>query len=69
MDIVSIGMLMGGIIMGLGVGQLIEYFRDKKNIESQETALREIANHKWGTGKHNDAVVITRIALRGLEGE
>jgi len=44
-------------------------FRTRKKRRARENALRDIASHKWDTGEHNDAVVITRIALRGLEGE
>lgn len=36
---------------------------------AREDALNEIASHKWHTGDNNDAVIITRIALKGLAGE
>lgn len=44
-------------------------FRTRKKRRARENALRDIASHKWDTGDHNDAVVVTRIALRGLDGE
>lgn len=57
-----------GIAVGLIAGRVIEIFRDRTIMNQQECALREIADHQWDTGKHNDAVVVTRIAMRGLKG-
>ena len=36
---------------------------------ARHNALKEIANHQWNNGTKNDAMVITRIAMRGLRGE
>lgn len=44
-------------------------FRTRKKRRAREAALNSIASHKWDTGDHNDAVVITRIALKGLAGK
>lgn len=58
-----------GFTLGSYITSKVLAFRTRKKRHAMENALREISNHKWGTGKHNDAVVITRIALRGLDGE
>ena len=61
----------GGVGLVLGsyfTAQWLAFITRKKR-HARENALQEIADHKWNTGEHNDAVVITRIALRGLEGE
>lgn len=44
-------------------------FRTRAKRRARHAALTDIASHQWDTGEHNDAVVITRIALRGLNGE
>ena len=56
---------------GALIGSIITYklvsARLKRLLHIRGDALREITEHKWHTGEHNDAVVITRIALKGLE--
>jgi hypothetical protein len=44
-------------------------FTTRQKRRARVDALNEIANYQWNTGEHNDAVVICRIALRGLAGE
>lgn len=58
-----------GLVIGSYVTCRVLAFKTRKKRPAIEKALREITRHQWGTGKHNDAVVITRIALRGLKGE
>ena len=58
-----------GVVLGSYFTAQWLALRTRKKRHARENALREIASHKWDTGEHNDAVVITRIALRGLEGE
>lgn len=67
MDILLISMLIIGILLGFGLATIIDVLRGNNATERTRTALRDITNHQWGTGKHNDAVVITRMALRGLD--
>ena len=56
-----------GIALGSWVTSKILARRARRLLHLRGNALREIANHKWDTGDHNDAVVIARIALKGLE--
>ena len=56
-----------GIAIGAYVATKVVAARARRLLHMRGDALREITNHKWDTGKHNDAVVITRIALKGLE--
>jgi len=56
-----------GIVFGSFVTAEIKTRRAKKLLQKRGEALRVITNHKWDTGEHNDAVVITRIALEGLK--
>jgi hypothetical protein len=56
-----------GITVGSFVTSRIVARRARRLLHLRGDALREITNHKWDTGDHNDAVVITRIALKGLE--
>ena len=56
-----------GIAIGSVVTSRIVAKRARRLLHIRGEALREITNHKWDTGEHNDAVVITRIALKGLE--
>ena len=58
-----------GIIIGSYVTSKVLAIRTRQKRHAMTYALNEITSHKWDTGKHNDAVVITRIALRGLEGK
>ena len=57
-----------GIAVGTYVTTKILAFRTRKKRRAREAALNSIASHKWDTGDHNDAVIITRIALKGLKG-
>ena len=61
--------LVVGIVIGSYITSKVLAIRTRKKRHATDFALREIASHKWDTGEHNDAVVITRIALRGLKGE
>ena len=58
-----------GLVIGSYVTCRVLAFKTRKKRYAREHALREITQHQWETGKHNDAVVITRIALKGLKGE
>ena len=64
--IVALGV---GLVIGSYVTSKVLAYRTRAKRRAREQALRDIASHKWDTGEHNDAVVITRIALRGLEGK
>ncbi len=44
-------------------------FTTRKKRHARENALREIIRHQWNNGTKNDAMAITRIALKGLKGE
>lgn len=57
-----------GLIIGSYITCRILAFKTRKKRPAIEKTLREITRHQRGTGKHNDAVVITRIAMRGLNG-
>jgi len=61
------------LIVGIAIGSYattkILAFRTRRKRRAREAALNNIASHKWDTGEHNDAVIITRIALKGLAGE
>ena len=63
--------LFGILVFGGAVGSYITTkwiaLITRKRRHAREGALREIASHKWHVGDQSDAVVITRIALRGLE--
>lgn len=58
---------------GLVIGSYVTYkwlaFEARKKRNLSEVALRKIANHQWNNGAKNDAMAITRIALKGLTGE
>ena len=41
----------------------------RKKRHARENALRKIVHYQWHNGTPNDAIPITRIALRGLKGE
>jgi len=56
-----------GTALGSYVTSKIVSARARRLLHIRGEALREIANHKWHTGDYNDAVVIARIALKGLE--
>ena len=58
-----------GLIVGSYVTSKVLAYRTRTKRHAMRQALDEISCHQWNTGKHNDAVVITRIALRGLAGE
>ncbi len=58
---------LAGIAIGSIITSKIATARTSKMLHKRGDALREITNHKWDTGDQNDAVVITRIALEGLE--
>lgn len=56
-----------GIVVGAIVTARIVGRRARRLLHVRGDALREITNYKWDTGERNDAIVITRIALKGLE--
>jgi hypothetical protein len=56
-----------GIATGSYLTAKILTYRAKKRMQKRGEALRAITYHKWDTGEHNDAVIITRIAIAGLE--
>ena len=56
-----------GAAIGSLVTSKIVAGRCKRLLHVRGDALREITEHKWNVGEQNDAVVITRIALKGLE--
>ena len=56
-----------GALVGFGVGTAVTIFKTNKKRELRESALRRISHYKWDTGV-NDAVAITRIAIKGLNG-
>jgi len=64
---IEFGLFVAGIAMGSFVTSKIVGRRAKRLIHARGEALRTITKHKWDTGDHNDAVVITRIAMSGLE--
>ena len=64
---IEAGIFLAGIAIGSIITSKVATARTAKMLHKRGEALREITNHKWDTGDHNDAVVITRIALDGLE--
>ena len=58
-----------GVALGSYVTSKIVAARARYLLHKRGEALREITLHKWDTGDHNDAVVVVRIALKGLEHE
>lgn len=58
---------LAGIAIGALVASKIASVRTSKMLHKRGEALREITNYKWHIGDENDAVVITRIAMKGLE--
>lgn len=59
--------------IGVGAGSYLTAqwlaFTTRKKRHTRENALQKIAKHQWNNGTKNDAIAITRIALKGLEGE
>ena len=64
-----------GAVLGSYVTTQWLAYRTRTIRRARHKALEDIANHKWDTNEHcvscqqNDALIITRIALRGLAGE
>lgn len=58
-----------GIALGSYLTAKILTFRAKKLMVKRGQALRKIKNYQWNTGDHNDAVIICRIAMKGLKYE
>jgi len=56
-----------GILVGSFITAEIKTRIAKRLLQKRGEALKAITKHKWDTGEHNDAVVITRIALEGLK--
>lgn len=56
-----------GMLVGFGIGMVVTIGKTNKRREMRETALRKIVHHQWDSGI-NDAVLITRIAIKGLNG-
>lgn len=61
--------LCAGLVIGTCVTCKVLAFKTRKKRHARDQALREIANHQWNNGTKNDAMTITRIALRGLKGK
>lgn len=57
-----------GALVGFGISTVATIFKTNKRYKIRSEALRKISHYQWGTGV-NDAMVITRIALKGLNGE
>lgn len=57
-----------GTLVGFGVGMAATILRTDKRRQIRKASLREILNYQWDTGV-NDALTITRIALKGLKGK
>lgn len=59
--------------IGVGAGSYLTAqwltFTARKKRHARENALQKITKHKWNNGTENDAISITRIALKGLKGE
>ncbi len=64
---IEILLFAAGATIGAFIASKIASIRTAKMLHKRGDALRKISNHQWDTGEHNDAVVITRIALDGLE--
>lgn len=56
-----------GIIIGSFVTAKYLTSRTKKMMKKRGAALRAITHYQWDTNEQNDAVVVTRIALEGLQ--
>lgn len=57
------------LIVGMGIGSAAILIKTNKQRELRDKALREILHYQWGTEDTNDALVVTRIAIKGLKGE
>lgn len=72
-DVLSTSILIFAFSVGIALGSYITSkiiaSRAKRLLHIRGESLREIANYKWDTGEQNDAVVICRMALKGLEHE
>jgi len=66
---VAFGLAVGAFGLGSYLTSVVLAARTRKVRHSREKALRDITQHKWDTGEQNDAVVITRMALKGLDGD
>lgn len=55
-----------GIAVGALIASKIATYRASRMLHQRGEALRDITLHQWGKSD-NDAVIITRMALRGLE--
>ena len=64
-------LIVGSVGAGAGSYLTVKWlaFTTRKTRHTRENALRKIAKHKWNNGTENDAIAITRIALKGLKGE
>lgn len=58
-----------GVVLGSYFTAKWLAFTTRKKRHARENALREIMHHQWNNGTKNDAMAITRIALKGLKGE
>jgi len=70
MDEFTAHVITGGVGVVIGSYFTAKYlaFVTRKKRYARKGALREIASHQWGNGG-NDAIIITRIALKGLDDE
>ena len=64
---IEFGLFVAGIAIGSFVTAKVVGNRARRLIHIRGEALRTITNHKWNVGEQNDAAVITRIAMTGLE--
>lgn len=58
-----------GLVIGSCITCKVLAFKTRKKRHAREKALREITSYQWGVNEHSDAIIITRIALRGLNNE
>ena len=63
------GLVLCGVVAAISayVTTKMIAFRTRRRRHARKEALHEIVSHIWHTNEHNDAVIITRIALKGLE--
>lgn len=64
---IEIGILITGIVIGSCTTAYIRTRVAKKLLLKRGDALRKIKNHKWNVAGQNDAMIVTRIAIDGLE--
>ena len=58
-----------GMVVGSMLTTQIIMRNSQKILKRRGDALKAITLHQWNTGKYNDAVVITRLAVEGLKND